>query len=118
MATISRRVYRRCYGQVTEFSSLNPGTPLFAMATKGPGALTPLHCLRIIALVRFTNPDSDVLVAGGRDLHLRDLQSAVFWAGANAVMVGDYLTTRGRKVADDWQMFRDLEVELTSGCGT
>jgi len=86
-----------------------PGTKLEKMPR-----LEPLECLRIIALMRFVLPQADIRVCGGREQALRDLQSMMFFAGANGTMFGDYLTTTGRPVRDDLQLIRDLGMELSS----
>ena len=57
-----------------------------------------------------------ISVCGGREKNLRDLQSWIFLAGANGAMIGNYLTTTGRPVEQDWQMLRDLELEVSSCC--
>ncbi|HUT54174.1 MAG TPA: biotin synthase BioB [bacterium] len=84
-----------------------PGTPL---ADSAPG-ITPLDALKTIALMRLAMPRVKIVVCGGRHVNLRDLQSFMFEAGANALMVGDYLTTRNRPVSDDLGMIADLGLE-------
>jgi len=84
-----------------------PGTRLSAM-----NCLTPMECLRIIALFRFVLSDKNISVCGGREKNLRDLQSWMFLAGASGVMVGNYLTTSGRTPELDRQMFRDLGLRV------
>jgi biotin synthase len=74
--------------------------------------LTPMECLRIIALFRHVMPDKQISVCGGREKNLRDLQSWMFFAGANGTMVGNYLTTTGREPGQDLQMFRDLGLSI------
>ena len=51
------------------------------------------------------------MVAGGRAVNLRDLQSMMFMAGASAMMVGNYLTTPNQPVEKDLQMLRDLGLD-------
>jgi biotin synthase len=82
------------------------GTPLGEAET-----LKPREILRIIAVYRFILPRTTLKVAGGRVLNLRDMQSWMFYAGANAILSGNYLTTTGRAVKDDVQMLRDLGLE-------
>ena len=52
-------------------------------------------------------PSADISICGGREKNLRDMQSWIFYAGANGAMIGNYLTTQGRPPADDWQMISD-----------
>jgi len=88
---------------------LNPiaGTPL-----AGYRQLTPMDCLRAVALFRYYLPTTPIKVCGGREANLRDLQSWIFMAGASGTMVGSYLTTSGRDRDADLQMIRDTEVEI------
>jgi len=68
--------------------------------------LTPQRCLRILALFRFVFPDSEVRIAGGRELHLRSLQALGLHL-ANSIFLGDYLTSEGQAAAADLQMIAD-----------
>lgn len=87
---------------------LNPidGTPL-----AGRSNLTPRYCLKVVAMFRFVNPDREVRLAGGREMHLASLQSLALYA-ANSIFVGDYLTTKGQPPEADYQMIRDLGFEI------
>lgn len=93
---------------VVPMNFLNPmeGTPL---ADQTP--LGPMECLKTIAMFRFVLPTKELMVAGGREVNLRDLQPLMFVAGASATMAGHYLTSTGRSTRDDWQMIRDLEMD-------
>lgn len=94
---------------VVPLNFLHPisGTPL-----ENHIPLTPMEALKIISVFRFVLPDKEIKIAGGRERNLRDLQSWMFYAGANSTMIGNYLTTTGRKVEDDFQMIKDLGLEL------
>ena len=70
--------------------------------------LEPLECLKIIAVYRFLLPDKTIKICAGRDLNLGDMQSWIFYAGANGMMVGNYLTTAGRDPEMDLEMIRIL----------
>lgn len=83
-----------------------PGTPL-----EGKNHLTPMECLKIIALARVLLPDKDIVICGGREVNLRDLQPMMFFAGANGTMTGDYLTTRGRPSEEDLRMIESCGLE-------
>ena len=82
-----------------------PGTRLEDVET-----MKPLDILRTVSMFRLTNPCADVKVCAGR-VHLGDLQSMIFHAGANSMMIGPLLTVASRSVDQDLQMLRDLEVE-------
>ena len=84
---------------------LNPieGTPV-----AGKRDLQPFDCLKIIAMMRLTHPAREIIICGGREVNLRDLQGLIFAAGATGTMVGNYLTTSGRPAADDVRMIKDL----------
>lgn len=73
--------------------------------------LKPLEILRIVSMFRLTNPRAEVKVCAGR-VHLGDLQSMIFHAGANSMMIGRLLTVAGSGVDRDLKMLADLEVRL------
>lgn len=77
------------------------GTPL-----AGTWELTPLHCLRILALVRLACPDAELRLAGGREMHLRGLQATALEV-ANSLFLGDYLTSEGQTAEQDLAMIAD-----------
>lgn len=83
-----------------------PGTSL-----QGKNELTPNRCLKILCLFRFVNPAMELRIAGGRELHLRSLQSLGLYV-ANSIFVGDYLTTKGQSADADRQMIRDMGFEV------
>lgn len=88
---------------------LNPiqGTPL-----EGTSGLTPTQCLKTLAMFRFANPDRELRIAGGREMHLRSLQPLGLYA-ANSIFVGDYLTTKGQPPEQDYKMIEDLGFVVT-----
>jgi biotin synthase len=93
---------------VVPVNILNPieGTPF-----EGMEQLAPMEILKTIACFRFLLPRQEIMVAGGRTVNLRDLQSMIFSAGASALMVGNYLTTLNQSVEKDLQMIRDLGLD-------
>lgn len=80
---------------------LNP-VPGTAMA--GRPLLPPLEALKCISLFRFILPGREILVCGGREVTFRDYQSWIFHAGADGLMIGNYLTTAGRNIETDLDM--------------
>lgn len=83
------------------------GTPL---ENKEP--LKPFEALKIISMFRFVLPNKDIRVCGGREFVLKQLHPLVFSAGANGIMVSDYLTQKGRKIEDDIEMINDLGLKI------
>ncbi|UWE03223.1 biotin synthase BioB [Laceyella sacchari] len=83
-----------------------PGTPLGHL-----DELNPLYCLKVLALFRFLLPDKEIRVSGGRESNLRQLQPLSLYP-ANAIFVGDYLTTEGQAVLTDHQMIKDMGFEI------
>lgn len=80
-----------------------PGTPL-----EDQNPPDPKEVLKTIAVFRFILPKAKLELGGGREVNLRDFQSMAFLAGANSLIIGGYLTTRGRQPAQDLQLFKDL----------
>jgi biotin synthase len=83
-----------------------PGTPFEKLPP-----VPPMEILQTIACFRFILPRQEIMVAGGRTVNLRDLQSMIFMAGASALMVGNYLTTVNQPVEKDLQMLKDLGLD-------
>ena len=83
-------------------------TPIKGTKLESARELSPLRCLKIIAMLRYALPDKDVLVCGGREENLRELHPFVFYAGASGLMTGNYLTTKGRTYKKDLKMIEDL----------
>jgi len=82
------------------------GTP---MADQPP--LSVVDILRSIALYRLLLPSIPLRLAAGRETALQDFLSSAFLAGADGMMIGGYLTEKGRLPEMDlrfMQMIRDL----------
>jgi len=79
-----------------------PGTPL-----ENLNVLTPIECLKIIAVTRLVLPQKHIVICGGREKNLKDLQCRMFDAGASATMIGDYLTTKGQSPEEDHKMIKN-----------
>ena len=82
--------------------------PIEGTRLEGAQHITAIECLKTIAIYRLILPGKRITVCGGREKNLRDLQSWIFFAGANGTMIGNYLTTLGRNVDTDLTMFSDL----------
>ncbi len=75
------------------------GTPL----EKRP-VLSMTEILRTVSMWRIMLPWAAIRLAGGREKVLKDMQALAFMAGADAMLIGGYLTTRGRFVEEDMEM--------------
>jgi biotin synthase len=75
---------------------------------------TPVEHLKSIAFFRFALPQKHIQVCGGREVNFKSLQSAIFWAGADGMMVGNYLTTAGQDPKSDLQMVSDLNMQVNN----
>ena len=81
------------------------GTPL----ENAPG-LNAREALAVIAFFRLMHPGRDIVVCGGRARTLGEWENSVFFAGANGLMLGDYLTTKGNPLEKDMAMLGVLGV--------
>lgn len=79
-----------------------PGTPL----AEEPG-LDPLEALATVVLFRLMLPQVDLRICGGRERTFGDFQALLPAAGANGLMIGNYLTTQGRQWAQDQRLLKD-----------
>jgi len=73
--------------------------------------LEPLEhyeALRTISLLRLILPNIDLFVCGGREEVLTDQQERLFSAGANGILGGNYLTTKGQDPKRDIDMIEGL----------
>jgi biotin synthase len=91
------------------FLNPRPGTPLGDTAL-----LRPLEALKCVALFRLIIPDCVLRYSGGREVVLRDLQAYGMLAGANGLIVGNYLTTLGRSAEVDLAMLADLDMPVAT----
>jgi len=66
------------------------------------------EALRTIALLRLVLPKMDLFVCGGREEVLEGNQEKLFAAGANGILGGNYLTTKGQDPTRDIEMIEGL----------
>ena len=60
------------------------------------------QAFELITLARKIIPNAHkIMVGGGRELMFKDRQYEIFDKGANAIILGDYLTTQGKSAKDD-----------------
>ena len=59
-----------------------------------------------------------LMVAGGRELLFSGDEGKMFEAGANAIVIGNYLTTSGQAPRKDLDILKKLGYEVATDCGT
>lgn len=79
------------------------GTRLEAM-----GYMDYYEALRTIAMLRLVLPTIDLFVCGGREEVFQEGQERLFAAGANGILGGNYLTTKGQDPKRDIEMLENL----------
>jgi biotin synthase len=90
----------------------NPALPL------RPNPLTTDEALALITLTRDMLSHAErIMVAGGRELMFGERQGEIFEAGANSIVIGNYLTTAGRDRNADLQMLRELGLAVAERVG-
>jgi biotin synthase len=88
-------------------------TPISGTPLGGLTPLTALEALKIIALYRLILPDKEIRICGGRPNALKQLDSFMFFAGANGLLIGNYLTTTGKDPAQDIELIESLGFKVS-----
>jgi len=85
----------------------NPALPLKA------NNLTTDEGLELVRLTKEIIPNADrIMIAGGREMMFKDRQAEIFEAGANAIVIGNYLTTSGIERSKDLEMLANLGLQI------
>ncbi len=79
------------------------GTPL-----EGISRISCADVIRTVAIFRIALKDKTVKIAAGRESVLKDFQAAAFMSGANGMLIGGYLTVRGRGVSEDQKLIKEI----------
>ena len=80
-----------------------PGTPL-----ENTPPIAAADVAKTFALFRLINPSKQIKFAAGRETVMKDFQALLMLSGANSLMTGGYLTTRGRSVEEDKKFIAEL----------
>ncbi len=65
--------------------------------------------IRTIAIFRILIQDKSIKIAAGRETVLKDFQSLGFMAGATGMLIGGYLTVKGRQIEEDRRLIKEIE---------
>ncbi|MFA5143215.1 MAG: biotin synthase BioB [Candidatus Omnitrophota bacterium] len=80
------------------------GTPL-----EGKSRISCTDAIKTIAIYRIILKGKTVKLAAGRETILKDFQAAAFMAGANGMLVGGYLTVKGREPSEDRELAKEIK---------
>ncbi|WP_345980106.1 biotin synthase [Sulfurimonas sp. HSL3-2] len=80
-----------------------------------PSDISVDEALELIRLTREMLSDADrIMVAGGRETMFGERQNEIFEAGANSIVIGNYLTTLGREKNQDLEMLKSLGLDIAT----
>ncbi|MGH2267775.1 biotin synthase [Campylobacter taeniopygiae] len=74
------------------------------------------EALKIISDTKEALPQTVIMVAGGREIVLGERQYEIFKAGAGAIVIGDYLTTKGEEPSRDIIELKKMGFTFASQC--
>jgi len=89
----------------------NPALPIKTRNLNREEALTIIEKAR-----ELLGEKSLIMVAGGRELLFNGHEDKMFKAGANAIVIGNYLTTKGLSISKDREMLDSLGYEMATSC--
>ena len=75
--------------------------------------LTPEYCLRVLCLFRLLNPNAEIRIAAGREIHLRSMEVLALYP-ANSLFLDGYLNTKGNSRGRTLQMIKDAGFTIES----
>lgn len=65
--------------------------------------------LKMIAIYRLILKDKNIKITAGRESILKDFMGMAFMCGANSLMIGGYLTIKGRSIEEDKKLVNDIK---------
>lgn len=75
------------------------------------------EAFELIELTRQMIPDAHkIMIAGGRELMFKEDEYEIFKHGANSIVIGNYLTTKGKDVLSDIQDLEKLGYSIADTC--
>ena len=74
------------------------------------------EALEMIRIARRMLGERRIMIAGGREITFGDEDYRIFEAGADAIVIGNYLTTKGRDPMRDHAMLKAHGYEIAGSC--
>lgn len=88
---------------------LNVLLPISGTPLENQPELSVAEIAKTFALFRLIHPMKTIKFAAGRETKMKDFQGLLMLAGANGLLTGGYLTTRGRETGDDFKLLDHLK---------
>jgi biotin synthase len=83
--------------------------PIKGTALESAESISCSEAIRTICIFRIILKNKVVKIAAGRETILSDFQALAFMAGANGMLIGGYLTIKGRDAEHDRQFIKEVE---------
>jgi biotin synthase len=87
---------------------LNVLVPIDGTPLENAETVTLPSVVKTFAICRLVHPDKIIKFAAGRETVMKDYQGLLMLSGANGFLTGGYLTTRGRDIAEDQRLARQV----------
>lgn len=88
---------------------INLLVPIKGTSFQSLNVISCADAIRTISLFRIILKDKIIKIAAGRETVLGDSQALIFMSGANGMLIGGYLTLKGRSVAEDRKLIKEIE---------
>lgn len=88
---------------------INILVPIKGTALQDLKPISSQDVLRTISIFRIVLRDKIIKIAAGRESALGDFQGLGFMAGANGMLIGGYLTVKGRSLSQDYKLIEEIE---------
>lgn len=70
--------------------------------------LSAIEVLKTIAIFRIILKNKNIKIAAGRENIFKDFMGSGFLSGANGMLIGGYLTVKGREIEEDVNFIKDI----------
>lgn len=98
--------------QLSELDSdvipINVLIPIKGTKVENVKLITAAEVAKTFALFRIINPTKTIKFAAGRETRMKDFQGLLLLSGANGILTGGYLTTRGRDTEEDDNLLQEI----------
>ena len=90
-------------------SPINFLVPIKGTKLENTKPISVNDAIRTICIFRIILRDKLIKIAAGREAVLKDSQRTGFLAGANGMLIGGYLTVKGRSVKEDKKLIKEIK---------